>query len=77
MQHYLISHPCIFIILYINNTELYSSTVHTHGPLVKKHVTRKYTFGQGGRITGNLGTRFPRNIKVSHEIFIVNPANLS
>ena len=33
--------------------------------------------GQGGKITGNLGTRFPRNLKVSHEILIVNPAQLS
>ena len=32
---------------------------------------------QGGKITGNLGTRFPRNLKVSHEILIVNPAQLS
>ena len=32
---------------------------------------------QGGRITGNLGTRFPRNLKASHEILIVNPAHLS
>ena len=24
---------------------------------------------QGGKIAGNLGTRFPRNLKVSHEIF--------
>ena len=32
---------------------------------------------QGGIITGNLGTRFPRNLKVSHEILIVNPAHLS
>ena len=32
---------------------------------------------QGGKITGNLGTRFPRNLKVSHEILIVNPAHLS
>ena len=32
---------------------------------------------QGGRITGNLGTRFPRNLEVSHEILIINPAHLS
>ena len=32
---------------------------------------------QGGIITGNLGTKFPWNLKVSHEIFIVNLTHLS
>ena len=32
---------------------------------------------QGGRITGNQGTRFPGNLKVSQEILIVNPTHLS
>ena len=32
---------------------------------------------QGGRITRNLGNRFPRNLKVPHEILIVNPAHLT
>ena len=36
-----------------------------------------YSPRQGGIITGNLGTRFPRNLKVSHEIFILNPVHLS
>ena len=39
-------------------------------------VDIKCSEGYGGRITGNLGTRFPRNLKVSHEILLVNPAHL-
>ena len=31
-------------------------------------------FKQGGIITGNLGTRFPGNLKVSQEVLIVYPA---
>ena len=37
----------------------------------------KLGLSQGRIITGNLWTRFPGNLKVSHEIFIVNPVHLS
>ena len=47
------------------------------------HVCIFFTFihqcsvAQGGIIKGNLRTRFPRNLMVSHEILISNPAYLS
>ena len=47
------------------------------GTVVRGTYVQGDTCHQGRRITGNLGTMFSRNLKVSGEILIVNLAHLS
>ena len=59
------------------HTDTHTNT-HTHIHKHKHTQTCIHTHThQGGKITRNLGTRFPRNLKVSHKILIVKPTHLS